>query len=81
MGREERSKRGTTMPANLFGREPVLYLALVQAALALDVGFGLGLTGEQVAGLMAFAAAVLGVVTRSRVSPVETAPSAPALAG
>ncbi len=69
------------MHAPLFGREPVLYLALVQAALALAVGFGLGLTGEQVAGLMAFAAAVLGVVTRSRVSPVVPVPTGPAAAG
>ena len=66
------------MATTLFGREPVLYLALVQAALALAVGFGLGLTGEQVAGLMAFAAAVLGAVTRSRVSPVVPAPTGPA---
>ncbi len=69
------------MATTLFGREPVLYLALVQAALALAVGFGLGLTGEQVAGLMAFAAAVLGVVTRSRVSPVVPAPTGPQPAG
>jgi hypothetical protein len=50
--------------------EPVLTLGLVQAVVAMAVGFGLGWTGEQVALVTAFAAAVLGWIARSRVSPV-----------
>jgi hypothetical protein len=50
--------------------EPVLLLALVQATLGMLVGFGLGWTGEQVALVTAFAAAVLGVIARQRVTPV-----------
>lgn len=53
----------------LFGREPALILAAVQAGLALGVGFGLHITQEQFALLMAFTAAVLGLITRSRVTP------------
>lgn len=49
--------------------EPVLVLALVQATLGMAVGFGLGWTGEQVALVTAFAAAVLGVIARQRVTP------------
>jgi hypothetical protein len=49
--------------------EPALVLGLVQAAIALAVGFGLDLTAEQVASLVAFTAAALSVVTRSQVTP------------
>lgn len=54
----------------MFGREPVLVLAVVQAALALVIAFGLDLTGEQVAGIVAVSAAVLGFVARQKVTPV-----------
>jgi hypothetical protein len=54
----------------ILGREPALILAVIQAALALGVGFGLQLSGEQIALIMAFAAAVCGLITRSRVTPV-----------
>lgn len=50
--------------------EPVLTLALIQSAVALAVGFGLAWSGEQVALFVAFSAAVLGWIARSRVSPV-----------
>ena len=50
--------------------EPVLVLGVVQATLAMLVGFGLGWSGEQVALVTAFAAAVLGVIARQRVTPV-----------
>lgn len=55
---------------SVLGREPVLVLALVQAALALVAAFGLNLSGEQMAAVMAFAAAALGYVARSKVSPI-----------
>lgn len=49
--------------------EPVLTLAVIQAGLALAVGFGLRWTGDQVALTVTFSAAVLGWVARSRVTP------------
>ncbi len=50
--------------------EPVMTLAIIQMALALAVSFGLQWTGEQVGAVVAFAAAILGWIARSRVSPV-----------
>lgn len=54
---------------DLIAGEPVLTLALVQATLALAIGFGLHWTAEQVTLTMAFAAALLGFIARSKVSP------------
>lgn len=51
--------------------EPVLVTALVQAVLGLIVAFGVDLTGEQTAAVLAVTAAVLGFVARSRVSPTR----------
>lgn len=56
--------------ATLWGREPALVLAAVQAVLAVAVGFGLPVTTEQMALILAAVAAVIGVITRSRVTPV-----------
>lgn len=60
--------------SNLFGREPALILAAVNAVVVLGVGFGLPVTGEQVALINAAVAALLGVVVRSQVTPVTDAP-------
>ncbi len=46
-----------------------MVMATVQAGLALGVSFGLKLTVEQVGSIMAFSAAVLGLVVRQMVSP------------
>ena len=54
-------------------REPALIIALVQTAIALVVAFGFDLTVEQVGAIVAVSAAILGVVTRSKVTPVEGA--------
>lgn len=54
---------------NLWDREPALILGLIQSALALAVGFGLNLSGDQVALIMAFSAALIAVITRSQVTP------------
>lgn len=59
------------MKPTLFGREPVMYLALLNAALALGIGFGLELTPEQTGLILAFASAALGFVARQQVTPVE----------
>lgn len=55
----------------IFNREPALILAALQAIIAVAIGFGLNLTPEQVALIVAAVAAIFGVVTRSRVSPID----------
>lgn len=50
--------------------EPVLVMVAVQAFVALAVSFGLHLSADQTAAIMAAVAAALGLVTRQRVSPV-----------
>ena len=59
----------------LWNREPALILAVVQAGLALGMGFGLRVTVEQMALVMSFSAAVIGVLTRSQVSSKATTAS------
>lgn len=56
----------------IFGREPVLWLSAIQAVIALAVGFGLDLTGEQQGLIHATSAALLSLIVRSQVVPVET---------
>jgi hypothetical protein len=57
-----------------FAREPAVWLGLIQAGLALGVGFGLHVTTEQMGLIMAFAAAVAAVVIRQNVyAPVDKA--------
>lgn len=53
----------------LWGREPAMVLALVQTALVLAVSFGLKLSPEQTGAILALTAVVLGLITRSQVSP------------
>lgn len=53
----------------LWGREPALILSAVQAVLALGVGFGLPVTSEQTALILAASAAIIGVLIRSQVTP------------
>lgn len=55
----------------LFGREPALVLGAINAILALAVGFGLNITSEQVGLINAAVAAVISVIVRQRVSPIE----------
>lgn len=61
----------TEKRGKIFGREPALIIGLIQAGLALAIGFGLALTAGQVGAILAFSAAVLSVVTRSKVSPKQ----------
>jgi len=56
-------------PGTIFGREPAMVLALVQAMIALVVAFGLSLAPDQVGAILAVTAVILGLITRSRVSP------------
>jgi hypothetical protein len=46
-------------------------LALVQAVIALVVAFGLNLAPDQIGAILAVTAVILGLITRSRVSPVS----------
>ena len=55
----------------LWGREPAAIIAVIQALIALGIGFGLNLSGEQTALIVAAFAAVLGLVTRSQVTPTS----------
>jgi len=59
------------MVAWLRGRVP-LVMAAVQALIALLIVFGLSLTSDQTAAIMAFVAAVLAVVTYTQVTPKAT---------
>lgn len=54
----------------LLNREPAMFVAVIQAILALVIAFGLDLSTEQVGAILAAAAAVLGLVTRANVTPV-----------
>ncbi len=46
-----------------------MVLALVQAVIALVVAFGLNLAPDQIGAILAVTAVILGLITRSRVSP------------
>lgn len=50
-------------------REPVLILELVKAIVTAAIAFGAKLTAEQAIALYVVVAAILSVITRSRVSP------------
>jgi hypothetical protein len=54
----------------LWKREPVAALAMIQTVLGLFLAFGVSLSQEQVGAIMAAAAAILGFVARTQVSPV-----------
>ncbi len=56
----------------IFGREPVTILAAVNAALALGVGFGLDVTGEQQALIATAVSAVIALIARKAVTPNAT---------
>lgn len=56
---------------NLWGREPAMVLALVQAVIVLAVSFGLRLSPEQTGAILTLTAVVLGLITRTQVSPAS----------
>ena len=51
-------------------REPVAIAAALRALLVVAVGFGLDLSGEQVASIVVAVELVLGLFVRSKVTPV-----------
>lgn len=57
---------------NLWGREPAMVVAGVQAILGLLLSFGLQLTTEQVGAILALTAVALGLITRTQVTSPAT---------
>ncbi len=55
----------------IFNREPALILGAIGAIITLVTAFGLDLTGEQVAGINTGAVAILSVIIRAKVTPVD----------
>lgn len=53
----------------IWNREPVLFFAVVQAAVTLVTAFGVDLTAEQVAAVNLFSLAVLSLIVRHKVTP------------
>ena len=56
----------------MFSREPAVIIGLVNALIALAVGFGLHVTPAQVGLINAAVTAILSLVTRSQVSSPAT---------
>jgi len=56
----------------LWGREPAMVLSAVQAVIVLAVSFGLQLSPEQTGAILALTAVVLGLITRSQVTPTSS---------
>lgn len=53
----------------IFGREPVLALAVVQEAVVLATAFGFDLSAKQGAAILAFSTAALAFAARRKVTP------------
>lgn len=64
---------------SLWSAEPTMVLSVVSAGIALAIGFGANITTQQMGLIMAFAAAVLGLINRSQVtSPASLQQMTPA---
>lgn len=64
---------------SLWKAEPTMILAVISAGIALAIGFGAHITTQQMGLLMAFSAAVLGLINRSQVvSPATLQSMTPA---
>jgi hypothetical protein len=57
---------------SLWKAEPTMILAVVSAGIALAIGFGAPITTQQMGLIMAFVAAVLGLINRSQVTSAAT---------
>ena len=67
-----------SQPGTLWGREPAMVLALVQAVIALVVAFGLSLAPDQIGAILAVTAVILGLITRSpRICVAQAAHASP----
>lgn len=61
-----------TGPAGFLSKEPVAIQAVIQAGIALAIGFGFSISPEQMGLILMFTAAILGLVTRQQVTPFIT---------
>lgn len=59
-------------PSKILGREPVLWLAAINAVVALAIGFGLDISTENQALIQTAVTAVLALVARGQVTPVAS---------
>ena len=57
--------------SNLWGREPAMILSTVQAALALAMAYGLRMTADQMALWLTLSGMLLGLITRTQVTPIR----------
>jgi len=51
--------------------EPVMVIGVLQAGIACGAAFGLHVSAGQIAAIETFAAAILSVIVRQRVSPIN----------
>lgn len=56
----------------MFGREPVLWLAVLRAIIVLATSFGLDLSVEQTAAVYLVLESVLSLAARQQVTPVSS---------
>jgi hypothetical protein len=56
----------------ILGREPVLFYAVIAAVINLVTLLGLNLSDAQQGAILAVTTAVLGLLARSKVSPVDS---------
>jgi hypothetical protein len=61
----------------LWGREPAMVVAFIQATLVLGLAFGLSLTVDQMGAILAVVAIALGLLTRSQVTAPANLTSKP----
>lgn len=54
---------------SIWNREPVMLLSVVQAGIILAVSFGVNLTEQQTGAILTLSSVLLGLVTRSQVTP------------
>ena len=66
----DRRQRQCELESNMQS-EPALILGVINALIALGVGFGLNVTSEQVGLINAAVAAIVAVITRAHVSPLQ----------
>jgi hypothetical protein len=55
----------------IFKREPALIYGLINTVIALVVAFGLDLSATQIGTILAVTSALLALITRSQVVPVD----------
>ena len=58
-----------SQPGTVWGRAPAMVLALVSAKISLVGAFDINLATDQIGAILAVTSVILGLITRSRVSP------------